>query len=123
VYGYFKEGKLMPASGYVFLEELEEQITGIDLRDLIEGSSINIKKYMEQLSDKGGIVTATIGQTVKPKNKARVVAIGKNRTHEPILSIKEGDVIRYDQRYGMKYEIKGKNYIILHQNKIVGKEV
>jgi co-chaperonin GroES (HSP10) len=123
VLGYIKNGEIIAASGYTFLEEMEEEITGVDLRDLLGGSDVNIHKYVEKLGNKGGIVTATVGETIKVKNKARVAYVGKTRAHEPNLNLKKGDVIRYDQRFGMKYEIKGNNYIILMNQYIVAKEI
>lgn len=61
-------------------------------------------------------------QKQTPKGKAAVVGIGKPKADEPELSIKEGDTVRYSERYACKYEIHGKEYVVLQQHMVLATE-
>ncbi len=123
ILGYFKDSEIIPASGYVFLQEMEDDITGANLVDLLSGSNISMDKYLKQFENSTGLVAATIGETKKVKNKARIVYAGINKTTEPNLNLKQGDVVLFDQRYAMKYEIRGQSYLIIQQHYLKAKEV
>jgi co-chaperonin GroES (HSP10) len=99
VLGYIREGKIKPASGYVFCEAIED---GTEKVGLI---------WMPELKKKE-----------KVKNRYKVVSVGVNKGGEPKLSIKEGDTIRYPERLAQRYTVKGKDYIVLHQSYITAKE-
>lgn len=99
VLGYIRDGVLSAATGYVFLEAVED---GTEKIGLIWMPESTVKE--------------------KAKDKARVLAVGENKEHEPKLSIREGDIVYYPERFGQKYEINNRKYIVLNQNYLVGAE-
>lgn len=100
VLGFIRDGKLIPAQGYVFVEALEEQ------KEERIGLIWMPESYVKE----------------QPKGRGRVIGVGKNKTHEPRLSIEEGDIVRYPDRFAQKYEVSGRKFQILDQNKILAKE-
>lgn len=100
VLGFIRDGKLIPAQGYVFLEALEE------VRE-----------------EKIGLIWLPASMVKeKPKGRARVIGVGENKTGDPKLGIAQGDVVRYPDKYAQKYEVNGKQLIIVDQSRILAKE-
>ena len=100
VYGYIRNEKLHAVQDYVICEPVEEVTEKVGLI------------WMPEMSKKK-----------KPEGKGKVVAIGKARKGEPELSINEGDVVRFPQKFACKYEIEGKQYLVLTQGKILATEI
>jgi co-chaperonin GroES (HSP10) len=100
VLGFIRDGKLIPAQGYVFLEALEEP----------KEEKIGLIWLPESVVKE------------KPKGRAKVIGVGANKTCDPKLGIAEGDVVRYPDKFAQKYEVHGKNIIILDQSRILAKE-
>jgi co-chaperonin GroES (HSP10) len=99
--GFVRDEKLIAAQGYVFceLEPLEERPEKV-------GSL-----YMPEMTVKE-----------RPKGRARVLSVGKAKEGEPTLSLKEGDIVRYSERYAQKYRVLNKDIIILTQDRVLGVE-
>jgi co-chaperonin GroES (HSP10) len=120
--GFIRDGKLEAAQGYVFIEQVEDEITGVDLRDLVLGSKVNIEQYLAKFDGQQGLITASVGETKKAKGKGRVLSIGPNKTNEPKLSVKDGDLVRFTDRYACKYTVQNKEIIVLDQARILATE-
>jgi co-chaperonin GroES (HSP10) len=100
VLGFIRDGELIPAQGYVFLEALEE----------VKEERIGLIWLPESMVKE------------KPKGRARVIGVGANKTTEPKLGIGKGDVVRYAEKFAQKYKIGTKEIVILDQSKILAKE-
>jgi co-chaperonin GroES (HSP10) len=94
ILGYFKDGEMIPAAGYVFLEEIKE-----------------VRQPLMQ----NGLWMPDMTVKERTKGKAKVIGVGKNKTQEPKLSVEKGDTVRFADRYACKYEVKGRQIIILPQ--------
>lgn len=98
--GKVVDGKIIPAQGYTFLEELEpekeEKVGLIWMPDMV------VKE--------------------KPKGKAKVIGVGKPKEGEPSLSISEGSIVRFNDRYACKYEVLGKKFIVMPSIYLLVKE-
>jgi co-chaperonin GroES (HSP10) len=92
--------KVHAGRGYVFVEPMEE-----DLGDMTEGGIVIPEHMRVQTSKKYGI--------------ARI--IGESRDGKVMPSIKPGDKVFWDHRFGEQYEIGGLPWIVLKQEQILGK--
>jgi co-chaperonin GroES (HSP10) len=52
---------------------------------------------------------------------SKVISIGKNLSNSPDLGIVAGDTVRFNQSYVQKYELWGKNYLLIPQSRILGR--
>lgn len=97
--GKVVDGQIVPAQGFVFLEEIEPEPpkTMLILPDMVQKS--------------------------KPKGKAKVTAVGKNKNGEPELSLEAGEIVRFNDRYACRYEVLGKKFIVMPQTYLMAKEV
>lgn len=101
VLGFIRDGEIEAAQDYVFLKAIAPK--------------------GEQLMS-NGLWMPDMTSKQKPKGKAEVVSVGKPIEGNPTLSIQPGEIARYNDRYACKYEIKNKEYIVLHHNMILAKE-
>jgi co-chaperonin GroES (HSP10) len=95
--GRIIEGKIIPAQGYLFCE----------------------KEQPKQEQRIGLIWVPEMSQKKTPEGTGMVTGVGKPRKGEPDLSIEEGDSVAYHEKYACKYDILGKTYMILDQNRVM----
>lgn len=89
--------KLIPAQGYIFCEQVDEQ-----------------------RPEKIGLIwVPEMTQKEKPKGKAKVISVGKPLNGEADLGIEEGEIVKFNPGFAQKYEVKGRNIIILKQSQIL----
>lgn len=76
-----------------------------------------------EVSHQGKIIL--LSNPYKPKNQstATVLSIGKQRGGKVAIGAKPGDEVYYDKRFAEQYEIEGKEFIILKQERILAKVV
>jgi co-chaperonin GroES (HSP10) len=94
--------KVHAGRGYVFVEPMEE-----NLGDKTEGGIIIPEHMRVKKSKRWGV--------------ARMVGEGRDGKVKP--SVKEGDKVLWDERFGEQYEIGGLPWIVLKQEHILGKIV
>jgi co-chaperonin GroES (HSP10) len=70
----------------------------------------------------GIIEVYEIAQDTDYRAIGKVLAIGEPLTGDPKLSVKPNDIICSDIRYVQKYEIDGKDYWVIRQKHIYGKQ-
>lgn len=94
--------KVHAGRGFVFVEPME-----VELGDMTEGGIVIPEHMRVQKSKRWGV--------------ARM--IGESRDGKIMPSIKEGDKVMWDERFGEQYEIGGLPWIVLKQEQILGKLV
>jgi co-chaperonin GroES (HSP10) len=78
-----------------------------------------------EISDFLGATSLVVPQHLKQITRsgvARVVNIGTPLKNQPSLDVKPGDAVRFDNKFVEKYELWGKNYWIIKQERLLGKE-
>lgn len=95
LFGVIRDGEIIMVNGFVMLEEFEQ--------------------------DK-----IILAQTIKKTKRAKyshIMHIGNNRQHLPNIQASNGDLVYFNSDKVQHYEINGKKFIILQQDKILGKEI
>jgi len=95
LFGVIRDGEIIMVNGYVMLEEFEQ--------DKI-------------------ILSQTIKKTKRAKS-SHIMHIGNNRQHLPNIQASNGDLAYFNSDKVQHYEINGKKFIILQQDRILGKEI
>lgn len=93
LFGVIREGEIIMVNGFVMLEDFEE-------------SKI--------------ILPASLS---KQKNAAssKILYIGSNRTNLSRITAQEGDTVFFNSKQAQRYQINDKKFIILQQDRILGK--
>jgi len=93
LFGVIREGEIIMVNGFVMLEDFEE-------------SKI--------------ILPASLS---KQKNAAssKILYIGSNRTNLSRITAQEGDTVFFNSKQAQRYQINDKKFVILQQDKILGK--
>lgn len=95
LFGVIRDGEIIMVNGFVMLEEFEQ--------------------------DK-----IILAQTIKKTKRAKyshIMHIGNNRQHLSNIQASNGDLVYFNSDKVQHYEINGKKFIILQQDKILGKEI
>lgn len=95
LFGVIRGEEIIMVNGYVMLNEFEQD-----------------KIIMSQSLKK-----------IKRAKYSHIIHIGNNRQHLPNIQAKEGDLVYFNSDKAQHYEINGKKFIILQQDKILGKEI
>lgn len=99
-----------------------------DIRNLfgvIRGEEIIMLNGYVMLADfEPARIILSAGQR-KQKNttSSEILYIGDNKAHIPAINAKSGEVVVFDAGKAAHYEINSKKFIILQQDKILGKEI
>lgn len=94
LFGIIRDGEIIMLNGFVMLSEFEAK------RILLPA---NLKNQ-------------------KNATSSSILYIGENRTHLPIINAFKDDIVYYNSNKVQHYQINDKKFIILHQDKILGKE-
>lgn len=105
-----------------------EEYFSCDIRNLfgvIRGEEIIMINGYVMLEDfeKDKIIMAQSLKKQKRAKSCHIMHIGKNRQHLPDIQAKNGDLVYFNADKAQHYEINGKKFIILQQDKILGKEI
>lgn len=95
LFGVIRGEEIIMVNGYVMLEEFDQ--------DKI-------------------IIAQTIKKTKRAKSSC-IMHIGNNRQHLPNIQAKEGELAYFNSDKVQHYEINGKKFVILQQDKILGKKI
>lgn len=95
LFGFIRDGEIVMVNGFVMLTEYEE------------------KK----------IIVPPALKKVKNAACSNIIHIGKNKSHLPDINAKSGDLVYYDSNKAQHNVIGDKKFIILQQNRILGKEI
>ena len=98
----------------------EATLTKVKLQPL--GDRVLVKAIEQQETKRGGII---IPDTAKEKpQEGEIVACGKGKTTEDgkvlPMDVKPGDRILYGKYSGSEVKIEGQEYLIMHQDDILG---
>jgi co-chaperonin GroES (HSP10) len=104
VLGYFRDGELYPASGYVFLDQRDPE------------------KYADKTAS-GLWVPDTAREKKDPAVWSTVRRIGKSCRDQLPLDVQPGDEVLFERKYIERYTIKGKKWWVSKQERILGKRV
>jgi co-chaperonin GroES (HSP10) len=102
VFGYKREEKVHAATGYVWIEPIEQQKLAWDSNSLILTTDSTKKEVV--------------------KGKGKAVHIGNIPAGQPKLSIKQNDIVIFNPGFAEQYEINGKNWLILKTDRILARE-
>ncbi|OQA92267.1 MAG: 10 kDa chaperonin [Elusimicrobia bacterium ADurb.Bin231] len=86
------------------------------------GDRVLVKPVEEKEVKKGGII---IPDTAKEKpQEGKVVAVGAGKVDDSgkkiPMDVKEGDTVLYGKYSGTEVKLDGKEYLIMHQDDILG---
>ena len=95
LFGVIRGEEIIMVNGYVMLEEFE----------------------LDKI-----IIAQTIKKTKRAKS-SHIMHIGNNRQHLPNIRAKKGELAYFNSDKVQHYEINGKKFVILQQDKILGKEI
>lgn len=95
LFGFIRDGEIVMVNGFVMLTEFEE------------------KK----------IIVPPALKKVKNAACSNIIHIGKNKSNLPDINAKSGDLVYYDSNKAQHNVIGDKKFIILQQNRILGKEI
>jgi co-chaperonin GroES (HSP10) len=95
LFGFIRDGEIFMVNGFVMLTEFEE------------------KK----------IIVPPALKKVKNATCSNIIHIGKNKSNLPDINAKSGDLVYYDSNKAQHNRIGDKKFIILQQNRILGKEI
>ena len=95
-------------------------LTKVNIRPL--GDRVLVKPLEKEKQERGGLI---IPDTAKEKpQEGQVVAAGKGKTSEDgkllPMDVKAGDKILYGKYSGTEIKIDGDEYLIMHQDDILG---
>jgi chaperonin GroES len=98
----------------------EATLTKVKLQPL--GDRVLVKAIEQQETKRGGII---IPDTAKEKpQEGEIVACGKGKTTEDgkvlPMDVKPGDRILYGKYSGSEVKIDGNEYLIMHQDDVLG---
>ena len=93
LFGVIRNGEIIMVNGFVMLEEYEE----------------------------GKIILPASLKKQKNAASSRIRYIGSNRTHLPKITAEQGDEVFYNSKQAQHYQINDKRFIIMQQEKILGK--
>jgi len=98
----------------------EATLTKVKLQPL--GDRVLVKPIEQQETKRGGII---IPDTAKEKpQEGEIVACGKGKTTEDgkvlPMDVKPGDRILYGKYSGSEVKLEGQEYLIMHQDDILG---
>lgn len=105
-----------------------KELFSCDIRNLfgvIRGEEIIMVNGFVMLTEyvKDKIITSPALRNQKNTKSSKVMHIGKNRLHLPNIDAKDGDIVYFNPDKAQHYEIKEKKFIILQQEKVLGKEI
>lgn len=95
LFGVIRDGEIIMVNGYVMLEEFEQD----------------------------RIIMAQSLKKQKRAKSSHIMHIGSNRQHLPSIQASNGDLVFFNADKAQHYEINGKKFIILQQDRILGKEI
>jgi co-chaperonin GroES (HSP10) len=99
-----------------------------DIRNLfgvIRGEEIimvNGNVMLEEYEKDMIIMSQSLRKHKKAKS-SRIIHIGESKTHIPVINAKQGDLVFFNADKAQHYQINNKKFIILQQDKILGKEI
>lgn len=102
VLGYIRNGEIVPASGYVFMEQFPDIVT--------------------EKTD-SGLWIPEMSQRKKIKGRAIARHIGIPKKGKSPLDVRPGETVFYNDRFVQKYKIAGTNWLVLEQDRIDAKQV
>jgi len=95
LFGIIRDGEIHMVNGFVMLAEFEAN----------------------------RIIIAPSMKNRKMTKSSKIMHIGGSKTHMPSLAASAGDFVFYNPEKAQHYEINGKKFIILQQDKILGKQI
>lgn len=95
LFGVIRNGEIIMLNGYVMTTQYEES----------------------------KIIVPTHLRRIKQAAKCEVMHSGYSKTNETPIGIESGDTVYYNPFIAQKYQIKGKKFCIVTQNKILAKKV
>jgi co-chaperonin GroES (HSP10) len=96
------DGTIIPAAGYVYMNPLNET---------------------KQEKTSGGIVIPDNMQELETKGMSKVIHIGHPLKNQEPVDVSEGDIVIYDPRFVQHYDIKGRKWLVLEQDRIIAKKI
>jgi co-chaperonin GroES (HSP10) len=99
-----------------------------DIRNLfavIRGEEIHMLNGYVMLTDfiKDMIILPSTVKNRKKTKSSAIMHIGNPKTNKQGINANQGDIVFYNPDKAQKYEINNKKFIILQQDKILGKEI
>ena len=99
-----------------------------DIRNLfgvIRGEEIIMVNGYVMLTeyDKDMIITPQAMKKHKKAKQSQIMHIGNPRTSQTLINAKQGDNVFFNSNKAQHYEINDKKFIILQQDRILGKEI
>lgn len=95
LFGVIRDGEIIMVNGWVMLTEIQ----------------------------KSNIILPAALKKIKAAARSQVMHIGNSRTHTKKINSNQGDYIYFNSNHGQHYQIGDKKFIILQQERILGKEV
>ncbi len=98
----------------------DAELTKVNIRPL--GDRVLAKPLVKEKEEKGGLI---IPDTAKEKpQEGKIISVGKGKVGDDgkliPMDVKAGDRILYGKYSGTEIKIDGEDYLIMHQDDILG---
>jgi co-chaperonin GroES (HSP10) len=100
ILGFIRDGVIKPAAGYVYMQPLHEE-----------------------KEEKGIIIIPDSMQGREMKGISKVIHIGQPAKNAKPVDVSEGDEVIYEPRFVQHYEIGGRKWLVLEQDRIIAKKI